>query len=174
MTDKESHIREQEDIIRNAMLNTEITSSELQAIEERAEDILDELEGEPELTELPEPDRPIQIALSDHLASVMGAYNKPAHLRAYLRAIIAETIEAGVSLDPDTCSALLAYQADKHREPLRRQRRMARSNRIYNELFCWDDCQIDHEHKQSYRDILRARPQPPKPARRRPKRSSAK
>jgi hypothetical protein len=165
MADKQSRIRAQEDIIRNAMLNTEMTSSEEHAIQERAHDILDKLQGEPELTELPEPDRPIQIALSDHLANAMGTYHKPAYLRAYLRAIIAETIAAGASLDADTCSALLAYQADKHREPLRQKRRIARSNRIFYELFCDEDCQIKHEHKQSYRDILRARPQPPKPSR---------
>jgi hypothetical protein len=175
MTDKQSRIREQEDIIRNAWLNTEITDAEERAINDRAWDIIAKLEDEPELTELPEPDQPYltDVPRSNLVFSRAGInYSTDkmnAALREYLRSLIAETAAAGASLDEDTCTALLAYQAERHREPLRRQQHMARSNRLFEELFCFPDCQIDHEHKQSYRDILRARPKPPKPARRRSK-----
>ena len=90
-----------------------------------------------------------------------------AALRAYLREITAEAIVAGVPLDPDVRSALLAFQASQHCEPLKQKRLLDRSNRLYYEVFCDENCEKKHKHK-FYSDVLRARPDAKRKQRRLP------
>ena len=158
--DKQKRIREQEDIIRRALTNDKITYAEERIIIESAHQILDELEGEPELEELnltkPKDFTPLQRATQ---AIRNASHNKfDAALRAYLREITTEAMAAGVPLDPDVRSALLAFQASQHREPLKQKRLLDRSNRLYYEVFCDEEfCKEKHKHK-FYSDVLRARP----------------
>ena len=158
--DRQKRIREQEDIIRRALTNDKITYAEERIIIESAHQILDELEGEPELEELnltkPKGFTPLQRATR---AISNASHDKfDAALRAYLREITAEAIAAGVPLDPDVRSALLAFQASQHCEPLKQKRLLDRSNRLYYEVFCDEEfCKEKHKHK-FYSDVLRARP----------------
>src|SRR6516162_2526664 len=158
--DRQKRIREQEDIIRRALTNDKITYAEERAIIEPAHKTLDELEGEPELEELnltkPKGSTPLQRATE---AIRNASHDKfDAALRAYLRELTEEAIAAGVPLTPDVRSALLAFQASQHSEPLKQKRRLDRSNRLYYEVFCDEEfCKEKHKHK-FYSDILRARP----------------
>jgi len=141
------------------LTNDKITYAEERAIIEPAHKILDELEGEPELEELnltkPKGFTPLQRATE---AIRNASHDKfDAALRAYLREITTEAIAAGVPLDPGVRSALLAFQASQHREPLKQKRRLDRSNRLYYEVFCDENCEEKHKHK-FYSDVLRARP----------------
>jgi hypothetical protein len=167
--DRQKRIREQEDIIRRALTNDKITYAEERAIIEPAHQILDELEGEPELEELnltkPKGFTPLQRAT----AAIRNASNNKfdAALRAYLREITADAIAAGIPLDPDVRSALLAFQASQHREPLKQKRLLDRSNRLYYEVFCDENCEEKHKHIFSS-DVLRARPDAKRKRRRLP------
>src|SRR5215469_15697815 len=157
--ERQKRIREQEDIIRHALTNEKITYAEERAIIEPAHQILDELEGEPELEELnltkPKSFTPLQRATE---AIRNASHDKfDAALRAYLRELTEEAIAAGVPLAPDVRSALLAFQASQHSEPLKQKRRLDRSNRLYYEVFCDENCKEKHKHK-FYSDVLRSRP----------------
>jgi len=157
--DRQKRIREQENIIRRALTSDKITYAEERAIIEPAHQKLDELEGEPELEELnltkPKGFTPLQRATE---AIRNASHDKfDAALRAYLREITTEAIAAGVPLDPGVRSALLEFQASQHREPLKQKRRLDRSNRLYYEVFCDENCEEKHKHK-FYSDVLRARP----------------